>query len=152
MCSLAPYTMSGYLIGMMPTYRTMVTEQTARTVWLLCGRSTQITQHGESHAVPTQDSDAWHKLKTCPQNWNNTRFCSRYANAPLGSSRLSGTFFNFPLAGKLLGSRHVLEKNFSLHIKMCGVFRILEARRHKVFAAQRWKRHQPGPLCNRPHF
>ena len=63
-CSLAPYTTSGYLIGMMPLYRTTITEQTARTVWLLCGRSTQITQQGESHAVPTQDSDAWRKLKT----------------------------------------------------------------------------------------
>ena len=53
MCSLAPYTTSGYLIGMM--YRTTVTEQTARTVWLLCGRYTRITQHSDSHAVPTQD-------------------------------------------------------------------------------------------------
>ena len=68
MCSLAPYTMSGYLIGMMPTYRTMVTEQTTRSVWLLCGGSTQITQQGESHAVPTQDSEAWRKLTTCPQS------------------------------------------------------------------------------------
>ena len=32
MCSLAPCTTFGYLIGMMPTYRTTVTEQTARTV------------------------------------------------------------------------------------------------------------------------
>ena len=31
MCSLAPYTTSGYLIGMMPTYRTTGKEQTART-------------------------------------------------------------------------------------------------------------------------
>ena len=77
MCSLAPYTTSGYLIGMMPTYRTTVTEQTARTVglWLLCGQSTRITQHGESHAVPTQDSDAWRKLKTCPKSLNIPDFC-----------------------------------------------------------------------------
>ena len=30
---------------------------------------------------------------------------------------------------------------------MCGVFRILEARRLEVFAAQRWKRRRTGPLC-----
>ena len=47
----------------------------------------------------------------------------------------------------MLGWRHVLEKNFSLHAKMCGVFRILEARRLEVFAAQRWKRCRTGLLC-----
>ena len=68
MCSLDPYTTSGYLIGMMLTYKTTVMEQTTRSVRLLCGRSTQITQHGESHTVPIQDSNAWRKLKTCPQS------------------------------------------------------------------------------------
>ena len=48
---------------------------------------------------------------------------------------------------KLLELRHVLDKNFSLHVKMCGVFRILEARRLEVFAAQRWKIRRTGPLC-----
>ena len=35
------------------------------------------SRRDESHAVPTQHSDAWRKLKTCPQNWNNTWLFSR---------------------------------------------------------------------------
>ena len=94
----------------------------------------------ESHAVPTQVMTQ----ETCPHSWINVWFLfifSRWTNAPLGFLRLSATFFDFPASWNLfLGWRHVLENNCSLHVKMCSVFRILEARRLEVFAAQRWKR------------
>ena len=53
---------------------------------------------------------------------------------------------------KLLGWRHVLEKNFSLHVKMCSVFRILGADGSKCLLHSAGKVVGPDHFANRPHL
>ena len=53
------------------------------------------------------------------------------------------------LAGQIIGMASCFRKElFSSYVNMCSVFRILEARRLEVFAAQRWKRRRTGQLGN----
>ena len=93
------------------------------------------SRHNELHAVPTQDSDAWRKLKTCPQSWNNT-WIRQIFQVPSSTS---------PLAGKIVGMASCFRKE--LFSSCQNVFWIFEAQQLEVFAAQRWKRCRTGPLC-----
>ena len=62
--------------------------------------------------------------------------------APLGLSGLSGTFFDFP-PWKSCWDGVMFQNNFSLRVKMCGVFRKHDDYK---FAAQRWKSRRTGRL------
>ena len=62
MCSLAPYTTSGYLIGMMPTRTELRSRSRLHAVRLFCGRFTRITLHGDSQAKTCPQSSNFHRL------------------------------------------------------------------------------------------